>query len=223
MLVNRRVLFCFTAFMFLCGGVAIPGYAGNGNGNGNGNGGGGGDDPPPAALPDVEFDLRFIPLRDGSNAAIIEDMNIGLEVVGYLQSDQGDQGFLYDYRTDLLFTLEELISADDWQIMLDGDWTQSVLMGINTWGLVVGYLGNSDSTDRRGFILDTRTTPAIVHYPDLEVTGFADTEKSLLDKVNVYGDIVGHFRFSGSDYLTPFVFNPGTVSYTHLTLPTTSP
>lgn len=205
MLMSRRSVLWLAASMILCGMLATDGFAKKG---GNGGGGGGGEDPPQAALPNVEFDLRFLPLRDGSSAAVIADMNIGLEVVGHLQTDLGDQGFLYDYRSDLLVTLDELISAGEWQAMLDGDWTQSRLEGINSWGLVVGYLMNSDRTDARSFILDTRKTPALVHYPDVEVPGFAGAEKTLLDKVNIWGDIVGHLKFPGSDY-TPVVFNPG--------------
>lgn len=211
MLISKPSLFRLATGFAVVGLLTFTGLAAPPDGKGGGKGGGG-DEEPPQALPNVVYDVRIVPAPEGTSP-VIHDMNEELVVVGYLNdgvSGANDVGFMYSYDDDTLLEFYDMLSTEDLQEVIDGGWTASRLTGINDWGLAVGYLKNDNSPrDFRGFMLDTRTVPATVYYPDTFVPGFIDIQDTIVCKVNNWGDALGHFGSPGSEGSSPVVFNAG--------------
>jgi len=165
--------------------------------------GGGGTPPPP--LPPVRYYTTAVSLLAGATGGYRNDMNNGAQVVGWCTGDTMPKtGFLFDpsRNPNQAIDLNSLVTAG-----IPAGWRIASGVGINDWGVVVGYLEN-DFGDRRGFAMDLEVAnPVVDLLPDF------GTNHSYGRRINENGDILGVFTDAQGAphwyYFNPGLYGPG--------------
>lgn len=174
--------------------VSSPLLAGKG-GNGGGHGGGGST----SQLPNMAFELTYLPLT--SSYMQVQGLNNELQVVGWYVDDAGDQvGFVYDHSSGIVLTLDDLISTEDRTMLAARGFNSSKFRGINDDGIIVGYAGaetGDEYTDADGLIIDMSTG-------SLTLTSSLGYSTSYLLHINNANEVVGGY-LENDDWENAFV------------------